>query len=45
MLNEIMWSVGMATLMQCYSMRGLDAVAALNISSTITNLFNVEVGS
>ena len=41
MLNEIMWSVGMATLMQCYSMRGLDAVAALNISSTITNLFNV----
>lgn len=41
MLNEIMWSVGMATLMQCYSMRGLDSVAALNISSTITNLFNV----
>lgn len=41
MLNEILWSVGMAMLMQCYSMRGLDAVAALNISSTITNLFNV----
>ena len=41
MFNEIMWSVGMATLMQCYSMRGLDAVAGLNISSTITNLFNV----
>lgn len=41
MLNEIMWSVGMATLMQCYSVRGLDAVAGLNISSTITNLFNV----
>ncbi len=41
MLNEILWSVGMATLMQCYSMRGLDAVAGLNISSTITNLFNV----
>lgn len=41
MLNEIMWSVGMATLMQCYSVRGLDTVAGLNISSTITNLFNV----
>ncbi len=41
MLNEILWSVGMATLMQCYSMRGLDAVAGVNISSTITNLFNV----
>ena len=41
MLNEILWSVGMATLTQCYSMRGLDAVAGLNISSTITNLFNV----
>lgn len=26
---------------QCYSMRGLDAVAALNISTTITNLFSV----
>ena len=41
MFNEILWSMGMATLMQCYSVRGLDAVAALNISSTITNLFNV----
>ncbi len=41
MINEIMWSVGMATLMQCYSVRGLDTVAGLNISSTITNLFNV----
>lgn len=41
MLNEVLWSSGMATLMQCYSVRGLDAVAALNISSTISNLFNV----
>ncbi|MBP3352272.1 MAG: MATE family efflux transporter [Lachnospiraceae bacterium] len=41
MFNEILWSMGMATLMQCYSVRGLDAVAGLNISSTITNLFNV----
>ncbi len=41
MLNEILWSMGMAMLMQCYSVRGLDTVAAMNISSTITNLFNV----
>lgn len=41
MVNEIMWSAGMAVLNQCYSMRGLDAVAAQNISGTISNLFNV----
>jgi putative MATE family efflux protein len=41
MINEILWSMGMAMLMQCYSVRGLDTVAALNISSTITNLFNI----
>lgn len=41
MANEILWSAGMATLMQCYSMRGLDTVAALNISTTISNLFNI----
>jgi len=40
MINEVMWSAGMAYLMQCYSVRGLEAVAALNISSTISNLFN-----
>lgn len=41
MTNEILWAAGMAMLMQCYSIRGLDTVAALNISSTISNLFNV----
>lgn len=41
MLNEIMWSAGMATLMQCYSIRGLEIMAGMNISSTITNLFNI----
>lgn len=41
MINEILWAAGMASLTQCYSMRGLDAVAALNISTTITNLFSV----
>jgi len=41
MVNEILWSCGMAMLMQCYSIRGLAAVAALNISTTISNVFNV----
>lgn len=41
MANEVLWASGFAALAQCYSMRGLDAVAAINISSTISNLFNV----
>jgi putative MATE family efflux protein len=41
LINEIMWSAGIAMLNQCYSIRGLDAVAAQNISSTVSNLFNV----
>ena len=41
LINEAMWSGGMAVLSQCYSMRGLDAVAAINISTTVSNLFNV----
>lgn len=41
MINEILWSAGMAAQMQCYSVRGLDTVAAMNISNTIANLFNV----
>ena len=41
MFNELFWSVGVAALSQCFSQRGLAVVAAVNISSTITNLFNV----
>ena len=41
MLNEMLWASGMATIAQCYAVRGLDVVAAQNISSTITNVFNV----
>lgn len=40
LLNETMWSVGMAVLMQCYSLRGIDVVAGMNISSTIANVFS-----
>ncbi len=41
MINEMMWAAGMAAIAQCYAVRGLEVVAAQNISSTITNLFNV----
>lgn len=41
MLNEVLWSSGMTILNQCYSTRGLEAVAAVNIATTIANLFNV----
>ena len=41
MVNEVLWAAGIAALMQCYSVRGLQTVAALNISTTISNLFNV----
>ena len=37
--NEVLWSAGMTTLNQCYSVRGLEVVSATNISSTVSNLF------
>lgn len=42
LLNETLWSGGMAFLNQCYSVRGLDVVAAINIVSTLNNVFNVS---
>lgn len=41
MLNEVLWACGTTTVVQCYAVRGLEVVAAQNISSTITNLFNI----
>lgn len=41
LINEAIWSFSMTSINQCYSTRGLAVVAALNISSTIANLFNV----
>ena len=40
-VNEALWSAGMAMLTQCYSVRGLNVVAGLNIANTVNNLFNV----
>ena len=37
--NEVLWSAGMTMLNQCYSVRGLTAVSAGNIASTVTTLF------
>ena len=41
LMNEFFWASGMAVLNQCYSTRGLDVVAAVNISSTLYNLSSV----
>ncbi len=41
LLNEFLWSTGMATLTGCYSSCGLDVVPALNISETVNNLASV----
>lgn len=41
MFNEMLWATGMAVIAQCYAVRGLEVVAAQNISSTISNLFNI----
>ena len=41
LINEGMWSAGMAMLAQCYSLRGLNVVAGVNISNTVSNVFNV----
>lgn len=48
LLNESLWSLGQAALLQSYSIRGIDVVAALNICSTISLLFNegfISLGS
>ena len=37
LLNELVWSVGMTTLVQSYSIRGITVVAAMNIANTIDN--------
>ena len=41
LINEVLWALGVAVLTQCYSVRGLDVVAAVNISNTLSNVFNV----
>ena len=38
LINETLWSLGVAFINQCYSTCGLDVVPATNISSTLINL-------
>lgn len=38
LLNEFLWTIGMALVNQCYSTCALDVVPAMSISSTIYNL-------
>lgn len=39
--NELLWSLGVVTMNQCYSTCGLDVVPAVNISTTLFNLTGV----
>ena len=39
--NETLWSLGLTMLNQSFSLRGLAVVAAINITNTMANLFNV----
>lgn len=38
--NEFLWSLAQATLLQAYSIRGIAVIAAMNISGTISQIFN-----
>jgi len=44
-MNELLWALGMTTMTQIFSTRGLNVIAGLNIASTSMNLFNVVVFS
>ncbi|MBD5129785.1 MAG: MATE family efflux transporter [Ruminococcaceae bacterium] len=39
--NEFLWAGGIAVLTQCYSRRGLDIIAGMNISNALCNMLNV----
>ena len=43
MLNESIWAAGVAYLDKCYTTRGLDVVAACNISNTFFNVMAVAI--
>ena len=45
LLNESMFSLGKAALLQSYSFRGIEVVAAFNICATVSQLFRVGLMS
>ena len=42
-LNEFLWAAGIVAVSQCYSLKGLDVVAGMNIAMTLHNLVIVIV--
>lgn len=42
--NEVFWSLGLTLILSCYSIRGLDIIASLNIANTAANLF-ITIGT
>jgi Na+-driven multidrug efflux pump len=41
LLNEGLWAAAQATLLQCYSVRGIAVVSAMNISNVVFNTFSI----
>lgn len=41
LFNELFWSAGMSLMSVSYSLHGIDVVAGVSMSGTITNLFNI----
>lgn len=41
LINEFLWALGMTLLNYCFSFKGLEVVAAMNIVSTFSNLFGL----
>ena len=44
-ISILSWSVGVTILVQAYSVRGLDAIAAYNIASTVNGIFTNVFGA
>ena len=40
LLNECLWAIGEAVILQLYSVRGINAIAAMNINGTVAQIFN-----
>lgn len=43
--NELLWSLSIAFVAQCYSLRGLEVVAATNIANNLTQFTNIVMFS
>lgn len=41
MINELFWSMGTVIVVQCYSIRGIQVLAGINIATTIYNIFSI----